>query len=83
MPASELAARGTAPADLGSSAHCIELPDPCPLHKHHPKYGSRAIRSGDNAAVAVPLKARDCYGDTRVIGPTADRGAVEKAPFGF
>ena len=57
--------------------------DPLLDVNHRPKSGSLAIDSGDNAAVAVPLKARDYYGNTRIIGPTVDRGAVEKTVFGF
>lgn len=57
--------------------------DPLLDANHRPKSGSRAIDSGDNAAVAVPLTARDYYGNTRIIGATVDRGAVEKTAFGF
>ena len=57
--------------------------DPLLDANRRPKSGSRAIDSGDNAAVAVPLKARDYYGNMRIIGQTVDRGVVEKTAFGF
>jgi hypothetical protein len=42
-----------------------------------PGSNSRAIDNGDSAAVPIPAKARDYYGNTRIQGQAVDIGAVE------